>query len=140
MPKPAKVIKVLLYCVLILYAPILIVAVFLYWPSGKIVAQWQQPAEIEYDGRGPYNVTIVEKDRNWYLFMLSTDWNYDIYVGRESPPSYGHWIKYPFAEDEDKISAKLSQATVEWTDDGVTLELATGHRIFVPKKSFIGGR
>ena len=71
---------------------------------------------------------------------MPTDRNYAIYVGRESSPSYGHWMKYPFTEDSDTISAKLSQATVEWTDDGVTLELATGHRIFVPKKSFIGGR
>ncbi|MCL2700498.1 MAG: hypothetical protein FWE88_02260 [Phycisphaerae bacterium] len=62
MSKTAKMITVLLCFMLALYVPTVLVVLFLNMSSGKVVAQWQQPAEITYDGRGPYNVTIIEKD------------------------------------------------------------------------------
>jgi hypothetical protein len=67
--------------------------------------------------------------------------NYSIYTGRDADsPSYGPWIDYSFHPSAEKIEPFLQRASVQWTDEGVTLELPSGHRLFIPEKMFTGGR
>jgi len=140
MPKAKKIGKILLYvlgsCVLAL-----IITFLLHRPSMKVVAQWKQPPDIPYDNGGPYYMSVVESDLDWRGFPLHVERNYFIYVGRDAgTPSYGHMVKYSFHAFPDGIEQFLQKAIVQWAAEGVTLELQSGHRLFIPKAMFIGGR
>lgn len=139
MPKAKTIGKILLF-VACSFVLALIMAFVLDYPSNEVVAQWKQPADITYDGRGPYYVSVVERDVDWG--RLSPERNYFIYVGRDAgEPSYGHMIKYSFHPDHSEtVEQFLNKASAQWTEDGVTLMLRSGHRLFVPKQMFIGGR
>jgi len=141
MHKAWKIAKILLY-VLGSFVLALVITFILHLPSHKVIAQWKQPAEIKYDGRGPYYMSVVEDDLDWRGFPLHIGRNYFIYLGRDAgTPSYGHMIKYSFHSDDlDNPAPFLSKAKVQWTAEGVLLELSSGHRLFVPKAMFIGGR
>ena len=144
MSKAWKITKILLY-VMGSFVLALVITFLLHIPSHKVIAQWKQPTEIKYDGWGPYYVSVVEDDLDWRGFPLHVGRNYFIYLGRDAgTPSYGHWIKYSFHAsypyDSNNLAAFLSKAKVQWTAEGVTLEPPSGHRLFVPKAMFIGGR
>jgi len=97
--------------------------------------------EITYDHLGPYYMSVVERDLDWSGFPFYVERNYFIYVGRdEGTPSHGHMIKYSFHPYPDEVEQFLTKADVQWTAEGVMLSLPSGHRLFVPKKMFIGGR
>lgn len=113
----------------------------LHWQSLTVVAQWKQPATITYDGAGPFYLSVVETDLDWRGFPIHVERNYIIYVGRdESTPSHGHMVKFSFHNGYEDLREFLSKATVIWSADGVALELPSGHRLFVPKDMFTGGR
>jgi len=38
------------------------------------------------------------------------------------------------------IDDHIRKSSVEWTEDGLTFKEITGHRLFIPKQMFIGGR
>ena len=144
MPKAKRIVRILLY-VLGCFVLALVITFFLHRPSMKVVAQWKQPAAISYDDWGPYYLSVVEDDRDWRGFPLQVGRNYFIYLGRDAgTPSYGHMIKYSFhasyPDDSDNLELFLGKAAVQWTAEGATLELPSGHRLFVPKQMFIGGR
>ncbi len=140
MPKTKKIGKILLY-VLGSFVLALVITFLLHLPSMKVVAQWKQPANTPYDDRGPYYMSVVESDLDWRSFPLHVERNYFIYVGRDTgTPSYGHMIKYSFHAYPDNIDQFLRKAKVQWTDEGVTLELQSGHRVFIPEAMFTGGR
>jgi hypothetical protein len=52
---------------------------------------------------------------------------------------YGHWTEYEFHNYHNEPDY-FTRCAVDWTADGVTLTEPTGHRLFVPKNAFIGGR
>lgn len=141
MPKAKKIAKVLLY-VLGSFVLALMITFFLHRPSMTVITQWKQPADIKYDDRGPYYMSVVESDFDWSGFPVGVvERNHFIYLGRDAgKPSYGHMIKYSFHNAPDDLGAFLGKAQVKWTAEGVTLELSSGHRVFVPKAMFIGGR
>ena len=113
-------------------------------PTFRVLAQWQQPAELTYDDCGPYYVSIVERDIDWAGFPLHIEHNHFIYVGRDSGRlSYGHMIKFSFHpsfDDYYDLPASLQKTDVEWTAEGVEMTFDSGHRLFVPKKALMGGR
>ena len=117
----------------------LIILVLLHLPSSEVVHQWEQPASVNYDKWDPYYLSVVEDDMDW--LSLPAERNHYIYVGRDSgEPSYGHMVKYSFHPYPDDLKTFLGKAQVEWTDQGAELALPSGHRLFVPKDSFTGGR
>ena len=140
MPKTGKIAKILL-CVLGSCVLALIITFLLHLPSMKVVARWRQPAGIPYDNRGPYYMCVVARDLDWRGFPLHLERNYFIYLGRdEGTPSYGDMIKYSFHTSYESIEEFLEKAQVQWTPEGVTLALPSGHRLFVPEDMFTGGR
>ena len=130
---------VLLACSLVLA---FIITFLLHRPSMKVVAHWEQTPGIAYDGHGPYHLSVVEDDLDWRGFPLAVGRNYFIYAGRDSgTPSHGHMIKYSFHPDgSESIETFLGKAKVLWAPEGVTLELPSGHRLFIPQAMFTGGR
>jgi hypothetical protein len=140
MGKARRITKILLYILGSCFMA-LVITFLLHRPSMKVLAQWKQPADITYDGWGPYYLSIVESDRDWRGFPLHVERNYFIYAGRDAgTPSHGHMIKYSFHANSDDIQQFLGKALARWATEGVTLELRSGHRLFIPKAMFIGGR
>jgi len=109
------------------------------YPSNRVVAKWTQPETIDYKSFGPYELYVMEGGLNWTLF--GTERRYYLFIGRaEGEPSHGHAIDYSFHPGGTDLAAHIQASKVEWSDDGVTFVEASGHRLFVPKKMFIGGR
>jgi len=110
----------------------------LHWPSGTVVATCQQPSSLQYDGRGPYCLSIVERDIDW--LHLPPRRKYRIYAGRDSGTAdYGHWIDFSFHTVED-LASFLGKPEATWTAEGVELDLESGHRLYIPADMFTGGR
>jgi hypothetical protein len=109
-----------------------------------VVAQWKQPDTITYDGLGPYYLSVFKSDIDWRGFPLNLERRYSIYVGRDTgKPSYGHEIDftfYPMQSDQADVIIAIKNANAEWRSDGVTFITTSGHRLFIPKSMFIGGR
>jgi hypothetical protein len=107
---------------------------------GRVVHSWAQPKEMDYKSYGPYTLHVREKMPDWRLLGGRTP-RHEIFIGRDD--SYGHWFDCTFhagSLDEDEIDAYIRRSTVEWTDEGVSVKQESGHVIFFPKKTFIGGR
>jgi hypothetical protein len=114
---------------------------FLHRPSNKILAQWKQSDVVNYRSHDPYFVSVLERDINWTYFPLNWERHYQLYVGRESEaPAYGHFIEFSFHPGFDDLGTHLKKSTVEWSEAGVTFKEASGHKLFIPKMMFIGGR
>ena len=120
---------------------VLLIVFMLHRPSNDVVHQWQQPASITYDDWGPYYLKVVERDIDWSNIPFHIERNYFIYAGRDSgEPSHGHVFNFSFHPSPDDLLTFLRKATTHWTEQGVELELPSGHRVFIPKDMFIGGR
>ena len=118
-----------------------ILLLYMHSKSMAVVHQWKQPSSLSYGSFDPYYLSVVEYGTNWDGFPLHTEPKYIIYVGRDSgSPSYGHMINYSFHPHPDDMVTFLKKAESVWTADGVELQLPSGHRVFIPKKMFIGGR
>lgn len=108
--------------------------------TGRIVHTWEQPKEIEYQRNITYKLFVRERHPEWSLLggskpvhVINIGWDAD----------YVHWFDCTFHAgtlDEDEIDAYIRRSTVEWTEAGVSIKQESGHVIFFPKKTFIGGR
>ncbi|MDX2198609.1 MAG: hypothetical protein SF069_06515 [Phycisphaerae bacterium] len=141
--RPRRVLKTVLW----LLTSLLMAAVLLFFmhrASLKVVYQWCQPSGIAYDDWGPYYVSVVEADLDWRGFPIHVERNYFLYVGRDAgTPSHGHMIKFSFHPSSANyydLPGFLKRTDVQWTAEGVELRLESGHRLFVPKDMFVGGR
>jgi hypothetical protein len=108
-------------------------------PSNREIAHWSSPD----DG---CHLIVLEGDTDWSGFPLFTKPHYYFYAGRESHnPTYGHHLSYEFHPEmagffENDLSIYLRKATVTWTTEGLTFEEPSGHRLFIPKAAYEGGR
>jgi hypothetical protein len=110
----------------------------------RVVAQWKQPDDVKYDGYSPYYLSVVELDWPWNL--VGTRTSYGIYAGKnEDTPDHGHFIDFTFYYDKDDhlyedITQVIKKANVEWTPEGITMTMSSGHQLFIPQRYFTGGR
>ena len=114
----------------------------IHWSRPTRAVLWQacQPADVTYDGFDPYCLSVVEGDLNWTFMPLSTIRHTFVFVGRGTGINYGHYLDYgPQFRGQDPV-AYMDQATLDWTAEGITLTEPTGHRLFLPAESFVGGR
>jgi hypothetical protein len=119
----------------------LILISMLHSRSNRIVTQWRQPSSISYDSFDPYYFTIVESDNDWQLLTFHRQPHYVIYVGHDSGiHGYGHYLEFSFHPDYEDLETHLKKSNLEWSVEGVTFREASGHRLFIPKAMFIGGR
>ena len=126
--------------VLLVCMPLSLGLIFLLGRStDRVIKQWQQPAEVNYGSFDPYCLSVIEGSRDWGKGDFPR--RHYLFVGRgTAAPSYGHSCDYEFHASSEDVDAHVAQSSVEWTPQGVTLLEATGHRLFIPKKAFIGGR
>jgi hypothetical protein len=117
----------------------LVITYFLMRPSHRVVAQWRQTTNVQYQSSDPYSLSVLEKEMEY--FMLPWQPRYEIFVGRgTSAPAYGHSVRYSFHPGYANRQAHIRSSSVEWSPDGVTFIEGSGHRLFIPKAMFIGGR
>lgn len=111
----------------------------LHWKSDRVVKQWCQPKEVDYQSYDPYCLSVVEGSREWLKPEFPR--RHYLFVGRGTEaPGYGHYKEYSFHPGGAAIDDHVGRSTVVWNQDGVTFIEATGHRLFIPKEMFIGGR
>lgn len=101
----------------------------------KIIFQNCQSSGVHYDSFDPYCLSVIEQSRiagnHFYLFIGK---------GKEAP-AYGHSMPFEFYKDHsEKIKDHIYRSLVQWNEEGVQFESASGHRLFFPKRMFIGGR
>lgn len=112
---------------------------YLTTPSNRVIKQWHQPKDVDYQSYDPYTLSVVEGEIEWYLFGFKR--RHYLFIGRGSEaPAYGHYLDYTFHPGSGDIDAHIGRSTVQWAPEGLTFVEATGHRLFVPKVMFIGGR
>ena len=107
--------------------------------SGRVVAAWKQPSSIDYASFGPYTLFVVETGVVRALLSRRTAHELRINRGGE-PDGYGHYVPISLDFDGDASDEEIKAALVTWSTDGLSFEMPTGHRLFVPKGSFTGGR
>ncbi len=112
---------------------ILIIAahVFGFTILNKKILQSCQGEYVKYNSYDPYCLTVIKQVRplgNSYIILIS----------RKGDENYGHVINYldPFPLNDDEINT----LRVIWSNDGIELTYASGHKLYIPKESFIGGR
>jgi hypothetical protein len=111
----------------------------LHWKSDRVIKQWCQPKEIDYQSFDPYCLSVVEGSREWS--NLEFPRRHYLFIGRgTAAPGYGHYLDYTFHPGYEDVDAHVARSSVEWSPEGVTFIEATGHRLFIPKAMFIGGR
>lgn len=112
-----------------------------HYRSCKVVAQWEQTDDVEYDGYSPYYVSVIERDFSLNPFT-GFQRHYGIYAGKESvsPKSYGHYIDFSFYNGYEDIVSFIKKTNVEWKSEGITMTMSSGHQLFIPQKMFTGGR
>ena len=99
--------------------------------SGAVILKNSQPNSVSYDAK--YELKIEEGSRKIRLFNFSRILN--IQISRQGNDfSYGHRI------DIDILGNDISKTKVEWLKSGINLKFDSGHILFIPKKSFEGGR
>ena len=104
-----------------------------------MIAQWAQPIAVQYDSFDPYSLSIVEKGTD-YSSILNWRPACEVFVGRGTNIDYGHAVAFSFYPGSTKVDTFIRASTVSWSADGVTLIVGSGHRLFIPKAKFIGGR
>lgn len=75
------------------------------------------------------------------LFIEGTGHGYSVRISRTSDPGdYFHEFPIDFYPLGADIRREIQDCKVVWTDAGVEIATPYGHKIFFPKKSFLGGR
>ena len=117
---------------------------FLFSPawSHRVVAQWKQPDDVKYDGYSPYYLSVIERKMSWNPLTGDFNRHYTIYAGKDDGlPGYGHFIDFTFhfGYEPDEVSV-IKKTNVDWQPEGITMTMTSGHKLFIPQKSFTGGR
>lgn len=94
---------------------------------------------MDYKSFGPYCLSVVEGRRLWTTFGWPRE--HYLFIGRGAEaPGYGQFVPFQFFPGGDDVGEHIARSTVEWTDNGVTFISASGHRLYVPREGFVGGR
>lgn len=105
--------------------------------SDRVIWQACQPESVQYDSSG-YCLYVGEGSLDWSRFPYTVNRRYYLVIGRT--PIYGHLKEYSFTAIFDDIETYIKKSQVEWTVEGLTFIEKSGHRLFVPKQLFMGGR
>jgi hypothetical protein len=85
---------------------------------------------IKYNSFDPYCLSVIKQTR-----PLGS--KYIILISRKDDDNYGHVLNYiPYPVNEEDIS----KMRVIWSEEGIEITFSTGHKLYIPKDQFIGGR
>jgi hypothetical protein len=99
--------------------------------SSRILYKDCQPKSIIYKSYDPYCLSIIELD-------LTLSKNNIIMISHNGDNIYGHILSYP--ESHLVNESNIQKTITDWDSNGINLTCYSGHKIFIPKKLFIGGR
>lgn len=72
---------------------------------------------------------------------LSAEREHELWITRgQDTPAYGHATRYGLHASLTPEAEWLSRSRGHWDERGFTFEEPSGHRIFVPRAAFVGGR
>ena len=124
----SKIFFILLFLILIVL--ILIQFFGVVWEK-EVLYKNIQPINVKYESHDPYMLRIIKLQ---YTF----NHDYIILVSSKNNPDYGHVLMYPGKNILGQF--ELDNIKIDWTQDGIDLELYLNTRIFIPKKNFTKGR
>lgn len=104
-------------------------------PDG-VIAKWSQPSTIDYESFDPYMLVVLDAGsvaRSQRLYQVRV-------LHGTDPDGYGHSMHFGVLAADNMDDAFIRDSEVEWSATGVALTVPSGHRVFIPKASFIGGR
>ncbi|MEK7505070.1 MAG: hypothetical protein AAB589_02200 [Patescibacteria group bacterium] len=124
-----------LFVVLIVFVLLILTQIIgVSWKS-KVLSEWCQPAEVNYDSFGPYCLRIIKQTKTLGSSLIMAIVN----QGNYQSGDYGYTLNYPF----NNFSGEYDQeTTVIWQNNGIEISFPEPDklRLFIPKDSFIGGR
>ena len=99
-----------------------------------------QPATVNYRSFDPYKLVVLEGPVKWT--DLAFPHRYELFVGKaaDTGAAYGHRVDFSFHPGNEAIEAHIQHSRVVWDTAGVTFHEASGHRLFIPRRMFVGGR
>jgi hypothetical protein len=99
--------------------------------KNSVITESCQGEYVKYNSYDPYCLRIIKQSQ-----PLSS--NYIIMVSRKNDENYGHVLNYidpsPISEDE------IKKTRVIWSNEGIEVTFPAGHKLYIPKEKFIGGR
>jgi len=116
--------------------------------SGKVLKYWIEPKELNYYDKQKrdysYRLSVIETTRA-IGFLTTKERHYQIFISKQSVKPeldmmYGHYKEYGFEGNREEVEQKLEKCNVLWVQKGIWFIDDTGHKLFFPKKSFMGGR
>jgi len=97
-----------------------------------VVRTIQQPTSVSYPDNSTHYVALKRYVSIGAPVVGGT--HYELWLGRDPQLGYGHTVAV------DITGTAPEQFETDWTEQGVRVRFASGHEIFVPARSFIGGR
>lgn len=116
--------------------------------SGKVLKYWIEPTELNYYNKQErdyrYRVSVIETTRATGFFT-SGEYHYQIFISKQSVKPeldmmYGHYKEYGLEGTREEVKQILEKCDVHWEVSGVWFVDNTGHKLFFPKSTFMGGR
>ncbi len=111
-------------------------------PKHRLVARWDQTADMRYGNSGVYALSVWERETGLDQIDFTHDSSrHDIAVGRISPagtldpPSVRLDYYFVGNRDSGRVSDLIAYRQVEWTADGVTF-IDGDRRLFIPASDF----
>jgi hypothetical protein len=106
-------------------------------PSERILMRWTAPS-----GEA---VLLYEGERNYGTFPFGGDRRHYVYVGREPTPSgYGHRVSFDLhselVDPPLPLETYAKHVRAAFSDTGLEIEEPSGHRLFIPRRAYAGGR
>lgn len=89
----------------------------------------RQPPSVRYEDGSVHYAAVVERSS----LLFGRHRAYELYTGRDPSRSYGHHVRIDFGGRPEIESAR-------WDETGVQVTFASGHRVFVPARHYVGGR
>jgi len=99
--------------------------------KNTVIMESCQGDYIKYNSYDPYCFSVIKQSQ-----PLSS--SYIIMISRKRDKEYGHVISYidptPVSEDE------IQKTRVIWSNEGIEVTFPLGHKLYIPKERFTGGR
>ena len=106
-------------------------------PSERVLMRWSSPSGEE--------VLLYEGERDYATFPFWSERRHYLYVGRGSVPSgYGHRVSFDLhpelVDPAVSVEAYAKRVRATFSDAGIEVEEPSGHRSFIPRRAYAGGR
>src|SRR4030095_228172 len=99
--------------------------------KNTVIMESCQGDYIKYNSYDPYCLSVIKQSQ-----PLTS--SYIILISRKGDKEYGHVISYidpaPVSEDE------IQKTRVIWSNGGIEVTFPLGHKLYIPKERFTGGR